>query len=274
MDLVAPGIHVVPVRSPTLPPATHTNVYIAGDDRVSVFDPASPWEDEQDRLYDALRDRHVDRIVLTHHHVDHASGARALADRLRKDGRAAPIAAHAATFARVPGLEGHALQRLSESDVFEAGNRALTVLHTPGHAPGHLAFHDVDSGAVIVGDLVAGIGTIVLDPQDSDLGHYLDSLQRVAARNPTVLLPAHGPALRNPVATLTTYVSHRHLRTHQFREALDRMGRATPLDIARAVYVDLEPQWLPLAAAQVTTHLAWMVANGLARDAGDGLWRP
>ena len=51
----APGIDVLPLRTPTLPPATHTGCYLAGDAReVIAIDPASPWPDEQDRLTAAL----------------------------------------------------------------------------------------------------------------------------------------------------------------------------------------------------------------------------
>src|SRR4051812_31904555 len=51
----APWIRIFPVRTPTLPPATHTNVYaLEGPDGLSVIDPASPWADEQTLLDDAL----------------------------------------------------------------------------------------------------------------------------------------------------------------------------------------------------------------------------
>jgi hypothetical protein len=42
MNAVVPGIRVVKVRTPTLPPATHTNCYVVGDGELAVFDPASP----------------------------------------------------------------------------------------------------------------------------------------------------------------------------------------------------------------------------------------
>ena len=51
---VAPGIRCIPVRSPTLPPATHTNVWVLGERRLTVIDPASPWTDEQARLWETL----------------------------------------------------------------------------------------------------------------------------------------------------------------------------------------------------------------------------
>jgi glyoxylase-like metal-dependent hydrolase (beta-lactamase superfamily II) len=212
-----------------------------------------------------LRPFEVERIVLTHHHVDHVSGASALAQRLRSEGRPAPVVAHPETRTRVPGCDVDCV----DGDVLDCGGRRLVALHTPGHAPGHLAFHDADSGAVVAGDLVAGVGTIVLEPSEGDLAQYLASLERVRALSPSVLLPAHGPALTHPKATLTTYIAHRHLRTQQFHEALDRLGTATPMEIARVVYDTLDPMWLPVAAAQVETHLRWMEVHGLCTREGD-----
>jgi len=40
-----PGIVLVPLRTPTLPPATHTNCCVVGGDEVVVIDPASPYDD-------------------------------------------------------------------------------------------------------------------------------------------------------------------------------------------------------------------------------------
>ena len=71
-----PRIQIFPVRTPTLPPATHTNVYLLeGKDGFSVVDPASPYPDEQTALDEALAEIPIVEIVLTHHHIDHLSGS-------------------------------------------------------------------------------------------------------------------------------------------------------------------------------------------------------
>ena len=96
------GIDGVPVRTPTLPPATHTNCWVVGKGLLTVVDPASPWEDEQTRLFESLRSRmdageRVERLFLTHHHADHVSGAVDLKERLAGLGFDVPIAAHPET---------------------------------------------------------------------------------------------------------------------------------------------------------------------------------
>lgn len=274
----APGIARVPVRTPTLPPATHTNTWIAGEGRFSVFDPASPWEDEQDRLASAIEARIdagevLERLVLTHHHHDHVGGAVALRERLARRGLRVPIAAHPVTARLLDGLVD-VDETIEAGARLACGERTLVAHHTPGHAPGHLVFHDPASGALIAGDMVAGVGTIVVDPSDGHLGQYLASLEAMRALGASVLLPAHGDPLPHAEELLSFYVAHRHGRTDQIRRVLERLGEATPLELATAVYAaELDPRFLPLAARQVQSHLRWMAEHGLASsDPTEARW--
>ena len=50
----------------------------------------------------------------------------------------------------------------------------------PGHAPGHIVLVDDHSMSAIVGDMVAGIGAIIIDPDDAgDMRAYMDSLRQL-----------------------------------------------------------------------------------------------
>src|SRR5947209_5567087 len=109
-----PGIFLFPVKTPTLPPATHTNCYIIGGNEVVIIDPASPYEEEQrelDEFIDALigEGRRVREIILTHHHPDHTGGAAHLCRRLN-----VPIAAERLTAERL--ARSIAVDRLIEDD--------------------------------------------------------------------------------------------------------------------------------------------------------------
>lgn len=264
MRTVANGIEVLPLRTPTLPPATHTNTYVVGNGALTVFDPASPYPDEQASLVAALEDRVADgevleRIVLTHHHHDHVRGAVALRDHF-----GVPIVAHPITRDLLAGdVPVDELWEDGQAHLF--GGVRLVGVHTPGHARGHLVFHDPDSGAVIAGDMVAGIGTILIDPRDGDLGTYLASLERMRGLKPSVLLPAHGDPLAQADAVLAFYIAHRHQRTEQIRQALDSLGSATPDELVPHVYQDVPKSAWPIAAVQITAHLLWMHEHGLAR---------
>ena len=226
MTPVLPGVARLELRTPTLPPATHTNAWVLGTDTLTVVDPASPWDDERGRLFDALWARivagaRVRRVFLTHHHHDHVSGAVDLRDRLARRGVSVPIAAHPVTADLLAGTVS-VDERVNDGDDVDG----LTAVWTPGHAPGHLCL--AGEGFLVAGDMVAGVGTILLDPREGDLGDYLASLDRLASLGRDVLLPAHGPALPGAATVLSFYAAHRHQRSEQILVALDREGTATP----------------------------------------------
>ncbi len=268
---VAPGVAVLGLRTPTLPPATHTNAVLLGRHVTTVVDPASPWDDERGRLLDALRGRALERIVLTHHHHDHVAGAIALADAWEASGHRRPsVWAHPSTAERLEGrLPVDAL--LDAGDVVDVEGVPWTVRHTPGHAPGHVVLEDGD-GLVVAGDMVAGVGTILIDPEDGDLGDYLDSLQGMASRGAARLIPSHGPVLEHAEALLGFYIAHRHQRTAQAAEALRRRGETDVAGLVADVYAQVDPAVWPIAAVQLLAHLRWMERHGLARELSPGRW--
>lgn len=263
--IVHPELRVLALRTPTLPPATHTNCYLLGRSAVTVVDPASPWPGEQERLLAALREEPVARVFLTHHHGDHVGGAVALAEAL-----GVPIAAHPRTAELLVG-QVPVTEFFDEGDVLATDEGDWTFWHTPGHASGHLCLVNPERRAVVAGDMVAGEGTIVLEPPEGNLAQYLASLERLRALDPTVLFPAHGPDLREANAVLDYYVQHRHMRTAQIRAALASLGEADLPGLVEAVYGDTIPSFIkPVAARQVLCHLLWLADRGeVRRKEGD-----
>ncbi|HEX6623307.1 MAG TPA: MBL fold metallo-hydrolase, partial [Pyrinomonadaceae bacterium] len=82
-----PGFVCFPVRTPTRPPATTTNSYVVGTRDFVLFDPGSPYEDEQAALREYIDEllaegRNLRQIILTHLHPDHVAGANALREHL------------------------------------------------------------------------------------------------------------------------------------------------------------------------------------------------
>jgi endoribonuclease LACTB2 len=266
---IAPGIRVLALRTPTLPPAAHTNAYLVGPERGPqlVIDPGSPYPDQQAALdrtlaADADAGRPLAAIVLTHHHGDHVGGAQALADRWN-----VPIAAHANTARRLVGRVNVTREVVDGEQVGE-----WTAVFTPGHADGHLCF--ARGAHTIVGDMVAGLGTILIDPSEGDMALYLDSLHKLLARPPSALLPAHGPVIADGPTKLREYVAHRLMREDRVMAALDaRPGRdASTEELVKEVYADTPPFLWGLAERSLLAHLVKLVRENRAREVSPQRW--
>ncbi len=287
------------VRTPTKPPATHTNAYlIYTSSEILVIDPGSPYEDEQQELAAAIdqlikEGRKVREIVLTHVHPDHVAGVNVLNDHLqKKHGRRSPVAAHSLTAESLQSLPiGAATNRRPESadesahskvivDRFIEDDDVLTLdgepsinlraLHTPGHARGHLCFYDADRGILVTGDNVVGFGSVLIDLPEGDMRDYLASLARMRALpDLNVLLPGHGPAVANPYDKLDQYIAHRLEREANILRAVGA-GARTPREIVAAVYTDVSPKAHAMAERAVLAHLEKLKADGaVGRDEAD-----
>jgi len=258
---VAPGIRVLALRTPTLPPAAHTNIYLVGPEAgpVAVIDPGSPYPDQQAILDRVLESAPPCVVLLTHHHGDHVGGAAALAERW-----SVPIAAHPATARRLAG-------RVAVTHHLEDGDTAYGVnaIFTPGHAEGHLCY--AVGGATIAGDMVAGVGTILIDPSEGDMAVYLASLERLLARPPMMLLPAHGPEIADGHGKLSEYLAHRRMREALVAAALRDTPRTLGELVAEAYHDTPSALW-GLAERSLLAHLVKLAREQRAVDRGDGRW--
>jgi glyoxylase-like metal-dependent hydrolase (beta-lactamase superfamily II) len=271
---VTRGVELFPARTPTLPPATHTNSYALGDREVLLVEPATPYDDER-RAWIAwargleAQGRRLVAIAITHHHSDHVGGAAFLAREL-----GLPLWAHEATASRVPGLDvSRTLDDGAEIKLDGPTPARWRALLTPGHAPGHLCFWNEDTGALVVGDMVASVGTILIDPKDGDMIEYLAQLARLADLGAAVALPAHGEPIDAPAALFHKYIDHRRMREAKVVDALARRGdAAASLDtLVPEVYGDTSPMLWPIARMSLEAHLLKLEREGRAA-CRDALW--
>jgi glyoxylase-like metal-dependent hydrolase (beta-lactamase superfamily II)/8-oxo-dGTP pyrophosphatase MutT (NUDIX family) len=266
-----PDVLTLPGRTPTLPPATHTNAYILGRERLLVVDPATPHADDQDQLLRLLASlaaegRRIEAIVPTHHHHDHVGAV----DRVARE-TGAPVWAHEVTAHRIRPV--HVRRLLADGDAIDLGSAGVVrVLHTPGHDRGHVCLYMEQTGALVAGDMVSTVSTILIDPPEGDLLDYVASLRRLLDLPARMLYPAHGPPTSQVRPALEHYLAHRYERVRKTLAALDARPRAIE-DLVRVVYADVEPATHGLASRNLLASLLALEREGRAeRDAG-GCWR-
>ncbi|WP_405966471.1 MBL fold metallo-hydrolase [Streptomyces sp. NBC_00015] len=164
------------------------NVWIIGDDEeVIVVDAAH----DAAAIAEALGGRTLRAIVCTHAHNDHIDAAPALAART-----GAPVLLHPDDLPlwkqthpdRAPDGE------LAEGQVLEVAGVSLTVLHTPGHAPGAVCFHAPALTALFGGDTLFAGGPGATGRSYSDFPTIVDSIRDRLLTLPqdTVVYTGHG----------------------------------------------------------------------------------
>lgn len=267
---MSPGVERLSLRTPTLLPATETNTYfVTVGDHFYVIEPASPYEPEQAALVSAIREKirsgfSLRGMILTHHHGDHVGAAMRLRDEFD-----APVIAHEHTRERLDGrvTVDHSLDE--GATLFDG---EVEVLHTPGHARGHLCLRERRGNWLIAGDMVASVGTILIDVEDGgDMREYLEQLERLAALVEGVVLPAHGAPIEEGADRLRYYVKHRLLREAKVLAALSEGWLSEDALVAKA-YDDTPPSVWPIAARSAKAHLEKLRSEERAEFDGER-WR-
>lgn len=230
-DGTAPHIRRVTCDNPSPMTLEGTHTYVIGHqdaEEAVIVDPGPEGHREHLRaVFDALGDRTVTEILVTHRHGDHTGAAKAFSARTGAAVRGLDPRQC------LPGGQGTVLP-LREGEVITLAGTSVTVLHTPGHTSDSVCLWVPEAeeetapqpgtGFMLTGDTVLGRGTTMLDFPDGTLTDYLAALHRLAGLGDVVMLPAHGPARPSLRETAEEYLSHREQRLEQIRELLAEHG--------------------------------------------------
>ena len=159
------------------------NAFLAeSDDGVTLIDVG--WKSAARIILDDVRDQgwepnDIKRVLLTHAHPDHVRGLGELVQRTGASVHVHQLEAHWLRGGRVPreGRSG-ALARIADTSsllhwrpitadaLLEDGVivSGLRTIHTPGHSPGHVVFHHLESDTVLVGDAVFNRSRLATGP--------------------------------------------------------------------------------------------------------------
>ncbi|MDW4911406.1 MBL fold metallo-hydrolase, partial [Streptomyces sp. ADMS] len=164
------------------------NVWIIGDDSEAIVIDAAH---DADAIAAAVGDRRLTAIVCTHAHNDHIDAAPALAERT-----GAPILLHGDDLPlwkqTHPDREPDAW--LADGQVLTVAGVELTVLHTPGHAPGAVCLYAPALTALFSGDTLFAGGPGATGRSYSHFPTIIDSIRdRLLGLPPeTKVLTGHG----------------------------------------------------------------------------------
>lgn len=242
---------------------TNTILLGAGADGATVIDPAVDDVTYLDAIVQAGMQRGgIRRILITHGHPDHVDGAVALRQRV-----GVPIYA----FSRegVPMAD----EEVADGATFPAGDDTLHAVYTPGHRFDHHCYV-LEKGRILFGgDIVAGVGNVVIIPPEGDMQDYLNSLKRLQEMDLAEIVPAHGPIITDPQAKLAEYIIHRMQREQQVMWALEVLPRGVTISqLVQHIYTDVDPRLHPLAAWSVEAHLLKLKREGVVERVGDEGW--
>jgi len=170
--------------------------------RAALVDPGG----EVNRLLAAIEKEglQLEKILLTHGHIDHAGGTAELAQRagIPIEGphpeerfwiEALPQQSRMFGFPPVASFEPD--RWLEDGDTVRVGNQTLEVRHTPGHTPGHVVFFHAPSRLALVGDVIFAGSIGRTDFPRGDFATLVRSIREKLwpLGEDVAFIPGHGP---------------------------------------------------------------------------------
>jgi glyoxylase-like metal-dependent hydrolase (beta-lactamase superfamily II) len=264
---LGPGLRRLLAPNPSLMTGPGTNTYLFGVDEVAVLDPGPVIDRHLQAIVDTAA-APIRWVLVTHTHPDHSPAAVELARRTGAEllGRSAPVGRHQDMTFR-PSRE------LADGERIVVDGIELEVIHTPGHASNHLCYRQVALDWIFTGDHIIDGSTVVIDPPDGNMSHYLKSLVEVKGRQAKVLAPGHGELIHDPARAIDWIVDHRLQREATVVASLGENPGLTPMQLVPLVYKDVNEKLYSWAERSLLAHLLKLADDQRATES-DGAWWP
>ena len=251
------GVRRLVAPNPGMMTGPGTNTYLLGERNIAVVDPGPSIDVHIDRIV-AEAGGTIRWILVTHTHPDHSPAAAKLAEMTgaQRLGMPPPVGLHQdGSFApdRV----------LAHGDALEHEEFTLQALHTPGHASNHLCYWHAESGWLFTGDHIINGSTVVIDPPDGNMSHYLAALRQLLDYPLAALAPGHGGLMQSPHTAIGQLIEHRLRREAKVAEKLSRQP-VTLSELVKRVYDEIDSS-LHRLAEPVAARASVEAASGRPR---------
>jgi len=290
-------------------PLKTTNVYFVDDSPRTLIDTGIKTEASFEALrkgMEALRLplQHIERILITHGHIDHYGQAKKLSFL-----SGAPIYIHAKEYGKIrsmlhslgflksillrngvpKGLGEEAIRYiesaqtladpldeaffLTDGDAIPFQSMTWTALLCPGHSPGLLCFHWPEKKILLTGDHllkkvtpnpILNVSENVLPFRYPSLREYLTSLEKIERMDLSLLLPGHGEMIDDPQGLIQKIFAHHRERMSIIVASLSR-GEKTPFEIAMDLFPGVPPFEVFLGISEAVGHLEILREEGRVR---------
>jgi glyoxylase-like metal-dependent hydrolase (beta-lactamase superfamily II) len=305
------GIHRLAIPTPFA--VGRVNLYLIDDDPLTLVDAGPNSGTSLDELERQLRAlgrsiEDLERVVITHQHIDHIglvrivaarSGAEVVAlDRLvtfvenysEEAAAEDEFASEAMLRHGIPedvvdalrsvslafrawGSRAAVTRTLAEGDVLEFAGRRLETHFRPGHSPTDTVFLDAERGILIAGDhLIAHISSnpLISRPRGRKaLIEYLDSLERTRGMELDVVLPGHGDPVGDYRELIETRFKLHRRRADKIHRLIAERPRSA-YEVAQAMWGNIAVTQAFLTLSEVLGHTDVLVRDGRVAEEDDG----
>ena len=260
---LAPGIRRLVAPNPSMMTGPGTNTYLFGVNEVAVLDPG-PVIDSHIENIQKIASAPIRWVLVTHTHPDHSPGAALLAAATGAElvGRPAPDGEH-----QDKTFEPDRV--LDDGDELKTDEFVLNALQTPGHASNHVCYLHTEMNWLFTGDHVIDGSTVVINPPDGNMSHYIESLRRVKALRCKALAPGHGEIIHYADRAIDWIIEHRLERELKVVDALIANPNLTTRELVPHVYKDVDKRLYGWAERSLLAHLLKLEADGAAKCAAE-----
>lgn len=261
--VIAPGVRRLVAPNPGMMTGPGTNTYLVGENEVAVIDPGPAIAAHLDAIQDQSPGP-VRWILVTHTHPDHSPAAMPLAEQTGAELMGIP-----APDGKVQDKTFKPDRQLGDGDLLETGEFVLRAVHTPGHASNHLCYRHEAQRMLFTGDHIMSGSTVVIDPPDGNMLHYLESLERLKTLDLAALLPGHGSQINTPEDAVNQLIEHRLNREAKVIAALRDHPNLDLRGLTPYVYDNVDASLHRLASRSLLAHLLKLEAEKRAVSNAD-----